>query len=183
MSTGAHPEPHRVHWLQRWVVWLLVALVAAAGIVVGIDRAFFSGQTQQSWPQSWPSRQCVVQGIDARCGTFVVPENRAKPNGRTIGLKVVVLPVGRTYSIFLQIEQFDIRGLVCAPHGPPLTFDKLQTDPKEKAPGAALLQSPLTDSNRRPPPYHEREEGVDSCGFASSGAGLCVSPLVALRHV
>ena len=35
---------------------------------------------------------CVVQGIDARCGTFVVPENRAEPNGRTIGLHVVVLP-------------------------------------------------------------------------------------------
>ena len=34
----------------------------------------------------------MVQGIDARCGTFVVPENRAKPNGRTIGLNVVVLP-------------------------------------------------------------------------------------------
>jgi pimeloyl-ACP methyl ester carboxylesterase len=33
-----------------------------------------------------------VKGIDARCGTFVVPENRAKPNGRTIGLHVVVLP-------------------------------------------------------------------------------------------
>jgi pimeloyl-ACP methyl ester carboxylesterase len=33
-----------------------------------------------------------VQGIDARCGTFIVPENRAKPNGRTIGLHVVVLP-------------------------------------------------------------------------------------------
>ena len=33
-----------------------------------------------------------MQGIDARCGTFVVPENRAKPNDRTIGLHVVVLP-------------------------------------------------------------------------------------------
>ena len=33
-----------------------------------------------------------MQGIDARCGTFVVPENRAKPNGHTIGLDVVVLP-------------------------------------------------------------------------------------------
>ena len=33
----------------------------------------------------------MVEGIDARCGTFVVPENRAKPNGRTIGLNVVVL--------------------------------------------------------------------------------------------
>ena len=34
----------------------------------------------------------MVEGIDARCGTFVVPENRTKPNGRTIGLHVVVLP-------------------------------------------------------------------------------------------
>ena len=58
------------------------------GIGVGIDRAFFSGQAQYSWPPE----PCVVQGIDARCGTFVVPENRAKPNGRTIGLHVVVLP-------------------------------------------------------------------------------------------
>ena len=41
---------------------------------------------------SWPPKPCVVQGIDARCGTFVVPENRAKPDGRTIGLHVVVLP-------------------------------------------------------------------------------------------
>ena len=31
-------------------------------------------------------------GVDARCGTFVVPEDRTKPNGRTIGLHVVVLP-------------------------------------------------------------------------------------------
>ena len=90
MSSGAHPVSHRVHWLHRWVVWLLVGLVAAAGIGVGIDRAFSSSQARQS--QSWPPKPCVVQGIDARCGTFVVPENRAKPNGRTIGLHVVVLP-------------------------------------------------------------------------------------------
>jgi pimeloyl-ACP methyl ester carboxylesterase len=32
----------------------------------------------------------VVQGIAARCGTFVVPESRAEPNGRTSGLHVVV---------------------------------------------------------------------------------------------
>src|SRR5437764_7927887 len=88
VSTSAHPVPHRVHWSPRWVVWLLVGLVAAAGIVVGIDRAFFSNQAR--W--SWPPEPCVVQGIDARCGTFVVPENRAKPNGLTIGLNVVVVP-------------------------------------------------------------------------------------------
>jgi hypothetical protein len=28
-----------------------------------------------------------------------------------------------------------------------------------------FLRSPLTDSNRRPPPYHEHKEGADSCGF------------------
>lgn len=96
MSTATHPEPRRVRWRQRRVVWLLAGLVAAAGIVlgilVGIDRAFFSGQAQYSWPPE----PCVVQGIDARCGTFVVPENRAEPDGRTIGLHVVVLPASVT---------------------------------------------------------------------------------------
>jgi pimeloyl-ACP methyl ester carboxylesterase len=66
----------------------LVGLVAAACIGVGIDRAFFSGQARYSWPPE----PCVVDGIAARCGTFVVPENRTKPNGHTIGLHVVVLP-------------------------------------------------------------------------------------------
>jgi pimeloyl-ACP methyl ester carboxylesterase len=86
MSTRAHPVPHRARWPRRWVLWLLVGLVAAAGIVVGIDRAFLSNQAR------WSPEPCLVQGIDARCGTFVVPENRAKPTGRTIGLQVVVLP-------------------------------------------------------------------------------------------
>jgi pimeloyl-ACP methyl ester carboxylesterase len=88
MSTGVHPVRHRVQWLHRRVVLLLVGLVATAGIGVGINRALSSGQTQLSWPP----KPCAVQGINARCGTFVVPENRAKPNGRTIGLHVVVLP-------------------------------------------------------------------------------------------
>jgi pimeloyl-ACP methyl ester carboxylesterase len=37
-------------------------------------------------------RACVARGVPARCGTMLVPENRARPGGRTIGLRVVVLP-------------------------------------------------------------------------------------------
>ena len=91
MSTAAHPSPHRVHRRRRWVVWCLVGVAVAGigvGVAVGVDRAFFSGEAQ--W--SWPPEPCVVQGVDARCGTFVVPENREEPNGRRIGLHVVVLP-------------------------------------------------------------------------------------------
>jgi hypothetical protein len=44
MSTGAQPLPHRVRWLHRWVVWLVAGLVMAAGIAVGVDRAFLAGQ-------------------------------------------------------------------------------------------------------------------------------------------
>src|SRR5215210_2059134 len=33
-------------------------------------------------------------------------------------------------------------------------FANLQVDPKQKASYAGILQSPLPDSNRRPPPYH-----------------------------
>ena len=78
----------RVRRCRRWAVWFLVGLLAAAGIGVGIDRAFLSGQMRYSWPPE----PCVVDGVEARCGTFVVPENRTKPNGHTIGLNVVVLP-------------------------------------------------------------------------------------------
>jgi pimeloyl-ACP methyl ester carboxylesterase len=70
------------------LVGLLVVTGTVLGTAVGIDRVFFSGGAQYAWPPE----PCAVQGINARCGTFRVPENRAKPNGRTIGLRVVVLP-------------------------------------------------------------------------------------------
>ena len=92
MSTGEHPAPRRVGRCRRRALWLVVGLVAAActvlGAVVGIDRLSSSGEIQ--W--AWPPEPCVVQGIDARCGTFVVPESRGEPDGRTIALRVVVLP-------------------------------------------------------------------------------------------
>src|SRR5689334_2723508 len=73
MSMGAYTASHGVHRPARWLIGLLVGLVAAAGVGVGIDRAFFSGEARYSWPPE----PCVVDGLDARCGAFVVPENRA----------------------------------------------------------------------------------------------------------
>ena len=94
MSTGS-PVSHRFRWLRKWVLWMVIGLVVApvagVGIAIAVDRAFFSNQPRYS-QYSWPPEPCVVQEVDARCGTFVVPEDRAKPNGRTIGLNVVVLP-------------------------------------------------------------------------------------------
>ncbi len=37
-------------------------------------------------------RKCTVQGIEARCGSLAVPEDRDRPEGRQIRLRVVVLP-------------------------------------------------------------------------------------------
>ena len=43
-------------------------------------------------PAKLPLRPCVVQGIPTRCGRLVVPEDRTKPSGRSVGLRVVVVP-------------------------------------------------------------------------------------------
>src|SRR5436190_11469586 len=43
-------------------------------------------------PAKLPLRPCVVQGIPTRCGRLVVPEDRTKLTGRSIGLRVVVVP-------------------------------------------------------------------------------------------
>src|SRR5690349_12406614 len=38
---------------------------------------------------------CTVQSVSARCGTVVVPENRARQKGKSIALNVVVIPAVR----------------------------------------------------------------------------------------
>ena len=85
MSVRVDKPPHR---LRRPYMWPAIGLLIVAGVGVAAQRAFFSGGAHYSWPP----RPCVVHGVPARCGTFVVPESRAKPDGRTIGLRVVVLP-------------------------------------------------------------------------------------------
>ena len=89
MSSAAHRLLRRTRWPGRWFPLVLVGfVVVVACIGVGIDRVFPSGETQYGWPPE----PCVVQGVSARCGTFRIPENRAEPDGRTIGLHVAVLP-------------------------------------------------------------------------------------------
>lgn len=61
----------------------IAAFLAAAAVVVS---------PAAGRDHSLKLKPCAVKGIAARCGTFFVPENRAKPNGRTIGLRVVVVP-------------------------------------------------------------------------------------------
>ena len=52
MSKAAQRLPHRVHWPHRWVVWLVVGLVVAAGIAFGVHRAFLAGpQTRSEFMQ------------------------------------------------------------------------------------------------------------------------------------
>jgi uncharacterized protein YndB with AHSA1/START domain len=63
---------------------------------------------------------------------------------------------------------------------PLFTGDSAQTTQNRYVQG---FSSPLTDSNRRPPPYHEREEGADPCGIPCRGAGSRVSGSSARRRV
>ena len=84
---------------------VLVALVSLLEIPVamardgdGTHRTRLAVSTATSQPASLPFLQsCVVPGVErVRCGRFLVPENRAKPDGRTIGLNVVVLDAETT---------------------------------------------------------------------------------------
>jgi len=46
-------------------------------------------------PAKLPLRACAVQGVPAKCGTLLVPENRDTGIGALIGLRVVVVPARR----------------------------------------------------------------------------------------
>jgi D-alanyl-D-alanine carboxypeptidase len=59
VSMGTHPLPHQVRWPHRRVLWLLAGLVAAAGVAIGLDRAFFSSEAQESRP----ALQQILDGL------------------------------------------------------------------------------------------------------------------------
>ena len=69
MLTGAR-RAHHVHRPHGWVSWLVVALVAAtglslaaAGIMVAVDRAFFGEETQVCSPETTQSARPELQRI------------------------------------------------------------------------------------------------------------------------
>lgn len=66
-----------------WLV-LLAALACLAAACGGSGRA-----RSAATPQTKP---CTVEQLTARCGTFVVPEDRLTGKGRTISLRFVVIP-------------------------------------------------------------------------------------------
>jgi pimeloyl-ACP methyl ester carboxylesterase len=66
---------------------LRAALVSAALLTAGCGPA-----PEPATPTRLTLTPCVVGGIEGRCGSLQVPENRATRTGRTIGLNIVMLP-------------------------------------------------------------------------------------------
>jgi pimeloyl-ACP methyl ester carboxylesterase len=63
-----------------------IVLLAAVALAVAVDPAAVPGA------EMGPAlRRCVVQGLEARCGSLAVPEDRRRPGGRRVLLRVVVL--------------------------------------------------------------------------------------------
>lgn len=77
MSTSAQPLPHRGRWPRRRLFWLLVGLIAAAGIAVTLAWTVFSGGTQavssapkgvQDSVQAWVSGSIPAEhDVSVRC--------------------------------------------------------------------------------------------------------------------
>ena len=81
---GAKPAMSRrgARWARHAYGLGLVLAAALALVQLGAAR-----------PGGIPLQPCTLGGaVEARCGTFRVPENRALSNGRTIKLRVAVRP-------------------------------------------------------------------------------------------
>lgn len=74
---------------------LLLGVPAAAVVVVLLVVLAVRGDDDWKRTTTFPLRRCEVQGVAARCGRLVVPEERRRPRGRTVSLRVVVIPSPR----------------------------------------------------------------------------------------
>lgn len=90
---GKYRRPPR-RGLPRWV-WLLVAVsaVAAIGVVVWVSRSSDGWRPPSGFPRFV---SCTYGGaVDGWCGHLRVASDPRKPRGRTITLRVTVLPATR----------------------------------------------------------------------------------------
>lgn len=90
------------------MIRIMIVAVAATLIAATISSCSGGRASPNTGPMSL--KPCEVQGVRARCGTFVVLENRTKPDGRTIGLRVVVLPASST-----PVAKDAVTYLACGP--------------------------------------------------------------------
>jgi pimeloyl-ACP methyl ester carboxylesterase len=98
-------ERSRLHFLscgrghRGGVRWLAEAIVALALLTAGPGAAVSLGAGPGSVVPRFQHAECPAEAVkaitalrNARCGFLVVPENRARANGRTIRLAVAILP-------------------------------------------------------------------------------------------
>lgn len=82
---AAHAADSRRHGRARHVPQLLVLIVA-----LGLATASCGGHPPPV--NSLTVKSCMVDGLAARCGTLIVPEDRLTGQGRTIPVRFVVFP-------------------------------------------------------------------------------------------
>src|SRR5688572_27814556 len=71
--------------------WKLSAFAAAAALFASTA---VQAQAPAPKPLGLDLKTCTLPGSEEqlRCGTFTVPEDRSKPDGRRLPLKVIVVP-------------------------------------------------------------------------------------------
>ena len=113
MSTGAHPLPRSGRWPHWRLVWLLVGLIAAAGVAVALDRTAFSGsRAGSSAPKDVQnSVQALVGGsvpgalLFVRQGdrSYTVTAGYAEKADKTPMRAGDIFPIGSTTKTFTAV--------------------------------------------------------------------------------
>ena len=77
---------------RAWGAPRLLAIIAALGLVTASCGGHPAPAASASPPNSLTVKSCTVDGLPARCGTLIVPEDRLTGTGRTIPVRFVVIP-------------------------------------------------------------------------------------------
>jgi D-alanyl-D-alanine carboxypeptidase len=154
VSTGAQPLPQRVHWPHRRAVWVVVALIVAAGIAVGVDRALFAGaqETRSEFMQGTldglvtgpnrlaPGATAYVSGphgtwvgaagvANAKTGQPMQPDTRMRIESNSkpwVEALILQLAQQGTLTVYQTVDDW-LPGLLRA-HGSEITIAQLMSD-------------------------------------------------------